>query len=113
YPGASPEVVNRTVSAPIERAVQGIAGLEGTSATSSTGMSIVLVEFKYGTNLSTAEQKTQQAISRLNQVLPSEVAPNIISGSLDDFPILQLAVSATAETGELANLLETQVIPEI
>ncbi|WP_309069211.1 efflux RND transporter permease subunit, partial [Microbacterium sp.] len=62
YPGASPEVVENDVSTPIETAIQGVAGLDGTSATSTTNSSIVQASFAYGTDLATAEQKMQQAI---------------------------------------------------
>ena len=45
YPGASPEVVNEDVSAPIEAALRGVPSLERTTATSSTNSSVVLAEF--------------------------------------------------------------------
>src|SRR5690606_29907282 len=54
YPGASPEVVENAVSTPIENAVQGVQGLESTTATSTTNASIVQATFTYGTNLATA-----------------------------------------------------------
>src|SRR5690606_9536226 len=60
YPGASPDVVNEDVSTPIETAIQGVAGLEGTTATSRTNVSTISASFTYGTNLATAEQKVQQ-----------------------------------------------------
>src|SRR6187399_24532 len=49
YPGASPEVVNNDVSTPIENAIQGVPGLEATTATSTTNASIVQASFTYGT----------------------------------------------------------------
>ena len=64
YPGASPEVVNEDVSTPIETAIQGVAGLQGTTATSRTNLSSISASFAYGTNLATAEQKVQQAARR-------------------------------------------------
>jgi multidrug efflux pump subunit AcrB len=65
YPGASPEVVSNDVSVPIETAIQGVSGLESTSATSTTNASIIQASFTYGTNLATAEQKINQAINRI------------------------------------------------
>ena len=65
YPGASPEVVENDVSTPIESVIQGVPGLESTSATSTTNASVVQAMFEYGTNLATAEQKMQQAINRI------------------------------------------------
>ncbi|MEO6310153.1 MAG: efflux RND transporter permease subunit, partial [Leifsonia sp.] len=49
YPGASPEVVNDAVSTPIETAIQGVPGLEYTTTTSSTNVSLVSATFTYGT----------------------------------------------------------------
>jgi HAE1 family hydrophobic/amphiphilic exporter-1 len=56
YPGASPEVVSNDVSVPIETAIQGVPGLESTSATSTTNASIIQASFTYGTDLATDEQ---------------------------------------------------------
>ena len=91
YPGATPEVVNDDVSTPIEQAVQIIPGLEGTTATSSTSQSTVSAEFTYGTDLGAAEQKIQSAINRLT--LPDSVDNQVVTGSLDDLPIVQIAVT--------------------
>src|SRR6187402_325730 len=87
YPGASPEVVSNDVSAPIESAIQGIPGLETTSA------SIIQASFTYGTDLTTAEQKITQAINRIKSQLPESVEPNVVSFSFDDLPVIQLAVT--------------------
>ena len=70
YPGASPEVVSNDVSVPIETAIQGVPGLESTSATSTTNASIIQASFTYGTDLATAEQKINQAINRIKATLP-------------------------------------------
>ena len=91
YPGATPEVVNDDVSTPIEQAVQIIPGLEGTTATSSTSQSTVSAEFTYGTDLNSAEQKIQSAINRLS--LPDSVDTQVVTGSLDDLPVIQIAVT--------------------
>ena len=79
YPGASPEVVSNDVSVPIETAIQGVSGMESTSATSTTNASIIQASFTYGTNLATAEQKITQAINRIKSQLPEGVEPNVIS----------------------------------
>ena len=84
YPGASPEVVENDVSTPVEAAIQGVPGLESTTATSTTNASIVQAMFAYGTNLATAEQKIQQAINRISSQLPEDVSPQVLSVSIDD-----------------------------
>ncbi len=115
YPGASPEVVNNDVSGPIETALRGVSGLESTTATSSTGASMVVAQFEYGVDLPSTEQKVERAISRISAVLPDSVDPQVMSGSLDDFPIIQVAVTSPdgVDPEETADLVERIAIPEL
>ncbi|QNE44230.1 efflux RND transporter permease subunit [Frigoribacterium sp. NBH87] len=113
YPGATPEVVNDDVSTPIEQAVQIIPGLEGTTATSSTSQSTVSAEFTYGTDLNSAEQKIQSAINRLS--LPDSVDTQVVTGSLDDLPVIQIAVTGydQADAQTLVDRLTTTTVPDL
>ncbi|WP_396656052.1 efflux RND transporter permease subunit [Microbacterium sp.] len=113
YPGASPDVVSNDVSTPIESAIQGIPGLESTTATSTTNASIVQASFTYGTDLATAEQKILQAINRIESQLPDSVEPNVISFSIDDLPVIALAVTGYDDAETIQDRLETAVIPDI
>lgn len=113
YPGASPEVVNNDVSTPIENAIQGVPGLESSTATSTTNASIVQASFTYGTDLATAEQKMTQAINRISAQLPDGVEPNVISASIDDFPVIQLAVTGYDDEATIQAQLEASVIPDL
>jgi len=113
YPGASPDVVNDDVSVPIESAIQGIAGLDSSTATSSTNSSVVSATFKYGTDLVATEQKVTQAINRIRATLPTGVDPQVISGSIDDLPVLQLAVTSNGDVKALAVALRANVVPEL
>ncbi|WP_345752240.1 efflux RND transporter permease subunit [Microbacterium rhizophilus] len=113
YPGASPEVVENDVSTPIETAIQGVAGLDATSATSTTNSSIVQASFTYGTNLATAEQKLQQAINRISSQLPEDVDPQVLSVSLDDLPVIQIAVTGFDDAETAQADLEATAIPDL
>lgn len=114
YPGAAPEVVNDDVSTPIETAIQGVAGLESTSTTSSTNLGLISATFTYGTDLATAEQKINQAINRIKSTLPEGVEPEVLSGGLDDLPVIQISASASGEdTDALAESLNTTAVPDI
>ncbi|WP_442928085.1 efflux RND transporter permease subunit [Microbacterium sp. CCNWLW41] len=113
YPGASPEVVSNDVSVPIENAIQGVPGLETSTATSTTNASIVQASFTYGTDLATAEQKMTQAINRIKSQLPESVEPNVISASIDDFPVIQLAVTGYDDEEAIQSQLEASVIPDL
>ena len=112
YPGASPEVVNDDLSTPIETAIQGIQGLESTSTTSSTNSSFVSATFTYGTDLVKAESRITQAINRIRSTLPEDVDPQVLSGSIDDFPVLALAVSG-GDPDTLADSLRRSVLGDI
>jgi len=113
YPGASPEVVANDVSTPIETAIQGVPGLESTTATSTTNTSIVQVSFTYGTDLATAEQKLNLAIGRIKAQLPSGVDPNVISVSIDDLPVIQLAVTGYTDAAATQARIQTSVVPDL
>ncbi|MEO6827896.1 MAG: efflux RND transporter permease subunit [Microbacteriaceae bacterium] len=113
YPGASPTVVNDEVSTPIETAIQGVPGIDTTSSTSSNNLSLISAKFVYGTDLNTAEQKIDQAINRIRSQLPDGVDPQVLSGSLDDLPVLQVAVTGGSDTKALAEQLNRVTIPDL
>lgn len=113
YPGASPEVVENDVSTPIETAIQGVEGLDSTSATSSSGISTVQASFAYGTDLTRAEQKVELAIGRIQSQLPDAVDPQVVTFSIGDFPVVQLAVTSDLDTADLASRLDTLTVPAL
>ncbi|MBO1901644.1 efflux RND transporter permease subunit [Leucobacter weissii] len=115
YSGASPEVVLNDVTDPIETALRGVPGLEQTTSTSSTGAAMVLAEFEYGVDLTVTEQRVERAISRISALLPQDVEPAVMSGSLDDFPVIQIAVTPPdgVDAEETARLIERIARPEL
>lgn len=109
-PGASPEVVDKQVSGPLETALNGVEGLESTSATSRNGVSQINLVFTYGSNLDRARNQIDRAISNAKRTLPEDVEPQAIAGSISDFPIVFLAVSSDKSLSELnADLLRLSV----
>ncbi|QAY72901.1 efflux RND transporter permease subunit [Agromyces protaetiae] len=113
YPGASPDIVNTDVSTPIETAIQGITGLESTSTTSSTGVSRVTASFTYGTDLAFAEQKLLSAVNRIQGQLPDDVDPQVIALSLDDFPVIAVAVTGADDVSALSDEITRTTLGEI
>ena len=111
YPGATPEVVSNDVSTKIEQAIQVVPDLESTSATSSTGQSVVSASFQYGSNLASAEDKIQTAVNALS--LPDTVQTQIVTGSFDDLPVLQLAVTASGDQEQLVDRLTATAVPDL
>jgi HAE1 family hydrophobic/amphiphilic exporter-1 len=105
YPGASPEVVDAQVSQPIENAVRQLDGLESSTSTSQSNISIVRVSFEYGTKTADVKAGLAAAIATLD--LPTESEPEILSGSFDSVPIIALGVSAdSGNNEELGKVLE-------
>ena len=113
YPGASPEIVEREVTKPIESAVAGVDGLDKTTATSSNGFSLVQADFTYGTDIGRAVQNIQQSINRLSGQLPNDVQPTVQAGSFNDLPVVLLAVSSDQGQQDLARALDDRVVPEL
>lgn len=113
YPGASPEVVNTDVTTPIESALQGIENLESTVATSNTAASSVTVSFAFGTDIARSEQKVQLALDRIKTVLPSGVTPQVITFSLSDLPVIQLAATSDLDANTLADKLSKLTVTNL
>lgn len=112
YPGASPAVVDKDVSTPIEAAIQGVAGLDSTTATSSANVSSITAAFTYGTNIATAEQKVQLAINRLAN-LPDSAETQVLTFNFTDLPVIQIAVSSDLDPDDLSAKLENSTIVEL
>lgn len=112
-PGAGPESVDSTISAPISQALTGIQGLKSVSAQSSEGFSVVVAEFDYGEDMVRRQDDVSQALS--NVQLPQGVrAPNVQRINLQQFPVIQLAL--TSEDGDLTKLrqvAETQFVSRL
>lgn len=112
-PGASPEVVDKQISAPLETALNGVEGLESTSSTSRNGVSQITLAFTYGTSLDRARNQIDRAISNAKQALPKDVQPQAIAGSISDFPIVFLAVSSDKPLSELNADLARLSVPRL
>ncbi len=112
-PGASPEVVDKQVSTPLETALNGVEGLESTSSTSRNGVSQITMVFTYGTNLDRARNQIDRAISNAKRSLPEDVQPQPIAGSISDFPIVFLAVSSDKTLSELNADLQRLSVPRL
>ncbi|WIB68031.1 efflux RND transporter permease subunit [Curtobacterium sp. MCBD17_035] len=112
YPGATPEVVSNDVSTKIEQGIQAVPDLKDTTATSSTSQSVVSAEFQYGSNLASAEDKIQTVVNALD--LPDSVQTQIVTGSFDDIPVLQLAVSEPGTSEQtLVGRLNKTAVPDL
>jgi len=116
YPGASPEVMGRTVTAPLERQFGQMAGLNRMSSTSAAGVSIITLQFGLDQALDVAEQQVQAAINAGGSLLPADLPAPPVYAKVNpaDAPILTLAVSSdTLPLTEVQNLVNTRVAQKI
>lgn len=98
YPGASPDVMASSVTAPLERQFGQVPGLQQMTSTSSDGSSIITLQFNLSLNIDVAEQEVQQSINAAGTYLPPDLpTPPIYSKSNPaDAPVLTLALSSKA-----------------
>src|SRR2546423_12004303 len=96
YPGASPDVVTSSITAPLERQFGQMAGLNQMSSTSSGGASVITLQFSLDLSLDVAEQEVQAAINAANNLLPSDLPAPPIYAKVNpaDAPILTLALTS-------------------
>ena len=112
YPGASPEIVDAQVSTLIEDEVRTLNNLVTVRSTSSANLSVVRVEFDFGTTTATVEEELNRVIANLKDSLPSDVSPRVVSGSFDSVPIIVLSVaSTTGDNDALAEILADVATP--
>ncbi|HYE40872.1 MAG TPA: efflux RND transporter permease subunit, partial [Ramlibacter sp.] len=116
YPGASPEVMAQTVTAPLERQFGQMPGLERMSSTSAAGVSIITLQFGLGLALDVAEQQVQAAINAGGSLLPADLPAPPIYAKVNpaDAPVLTLALtSKTLPLTEVRNIADTRLALKI
>jgi multidrug efflux pump len=116
YPGASPDVMTSSITAPLERQFGQMPGLNQMSSTSSGGASVITLQFALELSLDIAEQEVQAAINASGSFLPTDLPMPPIYSKVNpaDAPILTLAVmSKTMQLPRLQNLVDTRVAQKI
>jgi multidrug efflux pump len=98
YPGASPDVMASSVTAPLERQFGQVPGLNQMTSTSSSGASVITLQFVLDLNIDVAEQQVQAAINAANTFLPKDLPnpPIYAKTNPADAPILTLALTSSA-----------------
>ena len=112
YPGASPEVMTSSVTAPLERQLGAMEGLNQMSSQSSAGASVITLQFDLSLSLDIAEQEVQAAINAAGNLLPSDLPAPPIYAKVNpaDAPIMTLAVtSATLPLTDLETVANARL----
>jgi len=116
YPGASPEVMGQTVTAPLERQFGQMSGLQRMSSTSAAGVSLVTLQFGLGQTLDVAEQEVQAAINAAGSLLPTDLPAPPVYAKVNpaDAPVLTLAITSdTMPLTEVQNIVNTRLALKI
>jgi multidrug efflux pump len=116
YPGASPDVIASSVTAPLERQFGQVPGLQQMTSTSSDGSSIITLQFNLSLNIDVAEQEVQQSINASGTFLPADLPTPPIYSKINpaDAPILTLALtSTTLPLTKVEDLADTRLSPKI
>ncbi len=116
YPGASPDVMTSSVTAPLERQFDQMSGLKQMSSQSSGGASVVTLQFQLTLPLDVAEQEVQAAINAATNLLPSDLPNPPVYSKVNpaDPPIMTLAVTSSAvPMTQVEDMVETRVAQKI
>ena len=116
YPGASPDVVATTVTAPLERQFGQLQGLSQMTSSSSGGTSVIVLQFALSLNIDVAEEEVQSAINASQNFLPANLpSPPIYSKTNPaDAPVLTLAATSNSiPLSEVEDLVDTRLAPKI
>ena len=116
YPGASPQVMNSAVTAPLERQFGQMPGLAQMSSTSSGGASVISLRFNLDLKLDVAEQEVQAAINAATNLLPRDLPAPPVYNKVNpaDSPVLTLAVtSKSVPLPQVNDLVDTRMAQKI
>ncbi len=116
YPGANPDVVSTTITAPLERQFGEMQGLSQMTSTSAGGISVIVMQFNLALNIDVAEQEVQAAINSAQSFLPANLpAPPVYSKSNPaDAPVLTLGITSnTMPLSQVEDLIDTRLVPKI
>ncbi|UZF37364.1 MdtB/MuxB family multidrug efflux RND transporter permease subunit [Ralstonia pseudosolanacearum] len=116
YPGASPDVMTSSITAPLERQFGQMPGLKQMTSASSGGASVITLQFDLSLSLDIAEQEVQAAINAAGNLLPTDLPMPPIYSKVNpaDAPILTLSItSRTLPLPKLEDIVDTRVAQKL
>jgi multidrug efflux pump len=116
YPGASPDVMASSVTAPLERQFGQMPRLKEMTSTSSFGSSVITLQFDLALNIDVAEQEVQAAVNASGTFLPTDLPNPPIYSKVNpaDAPVLTLALSSgVLPLSQVQSLADTRLAPKI
>lgn len=112
YVGASPEDINDLVTKPIEDEVSVLSGIDQITSISNENMSLVLLQYEYGTDMDKAYSDLKKKMDALERDLPEDAGdPTIMEFNINDTASIYLAVN-NPEVNHLYNYVDSKIVPE-
>ncbi|MBJ9985241.1 multidrug efflux RND transporter permease subunit [Acinetobacter sp. S40] len=115
-PGANPDTVQRTITAPLEREMGKIAGLKQMSSNSSVGASVITLQFELSAELGVVEQEVQSALSTASSKLPNDLPTPPVYRKVNpaDVPVITLAISSdTLPLTTVYDMVDTRIAQKL
>lgn len=114
YSGAGSEEVETMITETIETAVAGVEGVQDIYSMSSTGSSMVMVQYDWGTDLDQAGINLRERVAMVESYLPDGAdAPMVMKMNMNSMPILMMAVNSDSGLADLKQTLEDDVVPRL
>jgi multidrug efflux pump len=116
YPGASPDVVATTITAPLERQFGEMQGLSQMTSTSAPTVSVIVLQFNLSLNIDIGEEEVQAAINASQSYLPSNLPTPPVYNKINpaDMPILTLGITSDImPLSQVEDLVDTRLAPKI
>ena len=110
YPGASAEDVENNLTKVLENSLNGVANLKDITSNSRENISVLTLEFEYGTDIEVATNDVRDKLSMASQTLPDGASsPTIFKFSADDMPIMIMSATANQSVSALDKILDERV----
>lgn len=115
YPGAGPKEVESEVAKPIEEALSSLNGLKHIRSFSNEGVSVLLAEFSFTTDVEVATNEVQRKVDGVRADLPKEIyTPTVTKSDINDFPIVRIAMSSNQlDSRALHQFADEHVAPRL
>ncbi len=114
YPGASPNEVETSVTKPVEDAISTLDQIDNVTATSSEGVSFVVIQFQQTADVDIQLQGAQRKVNQILSTLPADVKTPVLSKfALDEIPVLRMGVTSTMPPKQFYQFVKDRIQPRI
>lgn len=114
YTGASSEDIEKVLTRPLEQVVSAVNRVKKVTSQTSEGVSVISVEFEWGTNLDFAAQDIRDQIALYEQYLPEEAnKPLVMKFSFSQFPVIFYGVTSDLPAMKLRTVMEDEIAPRL